>query len=130
MPLHHQGGNQAKHPHIPQQPQQRQPQQQGHMQQPPPGHHIQHQPPPVHQLQHPHNLHQPPPQFRQSPQMVQQQMHQRNNNMDSQHQRNNNMEMPRNNNNMEKSRQEMGQRYHDVGERGDHSHHQDHRRYH
>merc|ERR1719300_914839 len=131
VPLHHQGGNQAKHPHIPQQPQQRPPQQQGHMQQPPPGHHIQHQPPPVHQLQHPHNLHQPPPQFRQSPQMVQQQMHQRNNNnnMDSQHQRNNNMEMPRNNNNMEKSCQEMGQRYHDVGERGDHGHHQDHRRF-
>merc|ERR1719278_1689819 len=67
VPLHHQGGNQAKHPQNQQQPQQR-PQQQ--MQQPPPGHqqlghHVQHQqPPPVHQLQHPHNLHQPPPQFR------------------------------------------------------------------
>merc|ERR1719341_2535358 len=122
VPLHHQGGNQAKHPNIQHQPQQR-PQQQ--MQQPPPGHqqlghHVQHQqPPPVHQLQHPHNLHQPPPQFRQSPQMVQQQqMHQRNNNMDSQqHQRNNNIK-------------EMDhQRYHEVGERGDHGHHQDHRRF-
>merc|ERR1719430_517696 len=133
VPLHHQGGNQAKHPHIQHQPQQRPQQQQGQMQQPPPGHqlghHMQHQPPPVHQLQHPHNLHQPPPQFRQSPQMVQQQMHQRNNNMDPQHQRNNNMEMPqqRNNNHMEK--REMGQRYHDVGERGDHGHHQDQRRF-
>merc|ERR1719312_1665000 len=106
VPLHHQGGNQAKHPHLQHQPQQRQ------QQQPAPGHHIQQPAPPVHQLQHPHNLHQPPPQFRQSPQMVQQQMHQRNNNMDSsQHQRNNNMEMPqqqRNNNNMEK-RGELGQ---------------------
>merc|ERR1719193_2023918 len=134
VPLHHQGGNQAKHLQNQQQPQQR-PQQQ--MQQPPPGHqqlghHVQHQqPPPVHQLQHPHNLHQPPPQFRQSPQMVQQQqMHQRNNNMDSQqHQRNNNMEMQqhqqRNNNNKEMDHQ----RYHEVGERGDHGHHQDHRRF-
>merc|ERR1719370_2403114 len=123
VPLHHQGGNQAKHPQNQQQPQQR-PQQQ--MQQPPPGHqqlghHVQHQqPPPVHQLQHPHNLHQPPPQFRQSPQMVQQQqMHQRNNNMDSQ------QHQQRNNNNKEMDHQ----RYHEVGERGDHGHHQDHRRF-
>merc|ERR1719507_3001886 len=97
VPLHHQGGNQAKHPHIQQQPQQR-PQQQAQMQQPPPGHH------PSHHIQH-----QPPPQFRQSPQMVhhhhqQQQMHQRNNNIESQQQRNNNIEMQqqRNNNNMDK----------------------------
>merc|ERR1719209_315423 len=84
VPLHHQGGNQAKHPQNQQQPQQG----------------------------------------------PQQQMHQRNNNMDSQqHQRNNNMEMQqhqqRNNNNKEMDHQ----RYHEVGERGDHGHHQDHRRF-